>query len=99
MKVTNKIQGVYLLHFSRPYKGARHYIGYSDDIYARFQTHISGRGNPLVKACVDSGIVVTLVRVWQGADHTFERKLKNRKNSQALCPCCNEWHSESSPDH
>jgi hypothetical protein len=34
------------------------------------------------------GINFTVVRTWNG-DRRLERRLKNRKNSPRLCPCCN----------
>lgn len=84
------MEGVYLLHFTKPYKGCSHYIGWSTDIHQRYIKHISGQGNPLVKAAIDNGSLVLLVRVWEGADRNFERKLKNRKSAGKLCPCCNK---------
>lgn len=31
---------IYLLHFSKPYKHARHYIGYTDDLDKRLARHL-----------------------------------------------------------
>lgn len=84
------IGGVYLLYFTIPYKGCRHYIGWSENIHARYCTHIKGQGNPLVKAAIDNGAIVILSRVWPGKDRAFERKLKNRKKASLLCPHCNK---------
>jgi hypothetical protein len=35
---------VYLLHFSAPYRHARHYTGWTDDLPARLTAHAAGRG-------------------------------------------------------
>lgn len=78
---------VYLLHFEKPYKGCRHYLGFANDIDQRMQRHQDGRGNGLVKAVLDAGINVHLVRVWSGC-RNFERKLKRQKNAHRYCPEC-----------
>lgn len=85
-----KIEGVYLLHFTKPYRGCSHYIGWSNDIYRRYQEHVSlnGKSNPLVKAAIENDSVVLLVRVWEGESKKFERWLKNKKGASKLCPCC-----------
>jgi hypothetical protein len=80
---------IYLLHFDRPYKHARHYIGYTDNLEARLQRHRSGQGARLIEVIISVGINFVLARVWQG-DRYFERKLHNRKNSKFLCPICKE---------
>lgn len=79
---------VYLIHFSRPYHHARHYIGFTSDYKVRFALHKQGKAARLTQVVVDSGIKLRLVRVWIGG-RTFERRLKNRKNAKLLCPICN----------
>jgi hypothetical protein len=87
--------GVYLLHFSSPYKHARHYLGYSDNIEQRIADHIAGRGGRLPQVVSEAGIDIICVRMWPGTTRSFERKLKNRKNAPCLCPVCNRrtWRS------
>lgn len=80
--------GVYLLHFTPPYRHAKHYIGYSDNIPARIERHKNGNGNPLVRAAIDAGCNVVLARVWEGEGRTFERHLKNAHNASRFCPIC-----------
>lgn len=80
---------VYLLHFSEPYKGFSHYIGYSEQLPQRLFHHRKGSGAKLLTACKESGITFTLVRVWINRDRSFERMLKNRHNHKLLCPVCN----------
>lgn len=81
---------VYLLHFDPPYRHARHYIGWALSPARRFEEHRSGNGSPLVKAAVQAGCEVRLVRTWDAVDRHFERRLKNQKNSSRFCPLCKE---------
>ncbi|MDL4817376.1 hypothetical protein [Actinomadura opuntiae] len=39
---------VYLLHFTRPYKHAKHYTGWTSDLDARLAEHAAGRGARLL---------------------------------------------------
>lgn len=81
---------VYLIHFSKKLKHARHYIGYCQKggVQARFERHKSLQGSKLLRACVLAGINFRVVRVWDDVDRSFERKLKNRRNHKLLCPVC-----------
>jgi len=83
------MQGVYLLHFDKPYCHARHYIGYADNIALRIDAHRRGYGAKLTRAVVAAGIGIQLARTWEGGDRNFERTLHNRNNTAALCPLCN----------
>jgi len=79
---------VYLLHFDRPYRHARHYLGYTEDLDDRIACHKSGNGSRLVEVISQVGIGFVLARTWEGG-RKLERKLKNQKNSPArLCPIC-----------
>jgi hypothetical protein len=79
---------IYLLHFSRPYRHARHYLGFTDNLEQRLAEHRSGRGSPLVAAAVRAGIDVVVAATWPG-DRSVERRLHRYKNSRArLCPMC-----------
>lgn len=79
---------VYLIHFNTPYKHARHYMGYTDDLAARLASHASGNGARLMEVITNAGIHWQLVRTWQG-DRSVERQLKDRHNAPRLCPICN----------
>ena len=37
---------VYLLHFDRSYRHARHYIGFTQNLEQRLEAHRAGRGSP-----------------------------------------------------
>lgn len=82
---------IYLLCFERPYKHARHYLGFAaaptpDE---RIQEHRDGTGSRLMAVIKAAGIGFTVARVWKDATRTDERALKDRKNTGAkLCPIC-----------
>lgn len=79
---------IYLLHFDRSYKHARHYLGYTENLEQRLAQHRAGRGSPLVVAAIADGISFRVAATWPG-DRSRERKLHNYKNSRArLCPIC-----------
>jgi predicted GIY-YIG superfamily endonuclease len=79
---------IYLLHFSEPYRHAKHYIGFTKDLPARLEAHASGKGARLLEVITDAGLTFKLARTWQGTRKT-ERSLKNRKAAPRLCPLCN----------
>lgn len=89
---------VYLLHFSNPAEcewplaHAHHYIGYCGErgLKKRIERHIAGNGARLVAVATSRGLNVVVARKWPGAGRDFERQLKRRKNSKALCPICIE---------
>ena len=80
---------VYLICFDRKYHHARHYLGFCEDgnLEKRMDAHMMGSGSKLLRAVVEAGIGWKVVQLWEG-DRSFERKLKRRKNSGKLCPCC-----------
>lgn len=78
---------VYLLHFSTPYKHARHYIGSTSDLTTRLERHASGQGARLLEVIHAAGITWRCVRTWNGG-RQLERHLKNRKEAPMLCPEC-----------
>lgn len=82
------MNGVYLLHFSSPYKHAKHYVGWSKAIDKRINHHKHGTGARLPKAVIDAGLDLIIARVWEGQDKIFERRVHNYKKSYKLCPIC-----------
>lgn len=86
---------MYLIHLNPPYKHARHYIGYADDIGRRFYEHeMLSKGSRLLTVAVAAGCSLHLARIWPGKDRKFERSLKGGKdgnrtwNRARLCPIC-----------
>jgi predicted GIY-YIG superfamily endonuclease len=81
---------LYLLHFDPRYRHAGHYLGYTEDLPKRFALHIQGKGSPLVKAAVNNGSRIVLVRVWD-EDGNAEQEIKRVMHSLVrLCPVCNQ---------
>lgn len=63
MRRRKNVKGfIYLLHFSEPYKHARHYTGWA------VAEHIEGgaKCNPLVKAASAAGIRIEVARIYEG---------------------------------
>jgi predicted GIY-YIG superfamily endonuclease len=78
---------VYLLHFERPLKHARHYLGKTTDRAARLADHLAGKGARILQVCRAKGIRWRCVRVWRRADRKLERRLKQLHRAD-LCPMC-----------
>jgi predicted GIY-YIG superfamily endonuclease len=85
---------IYLLHFTEPYKHAKHYVGFTTDLTARLEAHRQGTGARLMEVIVGAGISFQLARTWQGT-RTDERRIKNRKEAPRLCPLCKQGLSET----
>ena len=90
--MNDQIGVVYLIHFDRPYKHARHYLGYTEDLPKRLSLHKCGLGARLMEVVRNAGIDWVVARTWPG-DRTLERRLKNRKESPRLCPICRKEHA------
>lgn len=78
---------VYLLHFERPYRHARHYSGFAQNLSWRIKHHRNGTGARLTQVIKENGIRFAVVKVWPGEGRTYERKVKRRGNAR-LCPVC-----------
>jgi predicted GIY-YIG superfamily endonuclease len=78
---------IYMLHFDQPYKHARHYVGWTDDLFDRLDHHANGTGARLVAVIWHAGIGFTLVRICEGTRRT-ERAIKNAGGAVRYCPAC-----------
>src|SRR5262245_43305093 len=78
---------IYLLHFSEPYKHAKLYVGFTEDLAARLEAHATGQGARLMEVITQAGISFQLARTWTGSRED-ERRIKNRKEAPRLCPVC-----------
>jgi predicted GIY-YIG superfamily endonuclease len=78
---------VYLLHFDQPYKHARHYVGWTEDLLDRLDHHAKGTGARLVTVIRQAGIGFTVVRICEGTRRT-ERAIKNDHCTPRYCPVC-----------
>lgn len=98
-----KVSGVYLLHFTPPFKHAKHYLGWAEDIPTRVYKHEFGMsGVKLIDAAEAAGVQFKLARTWAGKGRDYERHLKGRKLREdgsktphkgsltRLCPICKE---------
>ncbi|MEP0806735.1 MAG: endonuclease [Chloroflexota bacterium] len=79
---------VYLIHLDAPLHHARHYVGYAEHVKQRLAHHRQGTGARILAVCNERGIEYDIVRTWEGAGKTFERKLKNCKHAARYCPKC-----------
>jgi len=79
---------VYLLHFERPYRHARHYMGWTLNLEARLDEHLAGTGARLLEVITAEGIGFMCVRTWPGKTLREEKRLKNCPRKK-LCPVCN----------
>lgn len=77
---------VYLIHFDRPYKHARHYLGWAKSLSLRLQHHENGTGARLLQVVKAEGIGWKLARVWVG-NRALEKRLKGH-GSPRYCPIC-----------
>lgn len=78
---------VYLIHFDRPFKHARHYLGWASNLEARLDHHRRGTGANLLRHVRDAGIGWTVARTWTG-DRNRERQLKVQGGHSRKCPLC-----------
>lgn len=74
---------VYLLHFSTPYKHARHYLGSTRDLPTRLRQHGTRQGARLMQAVEQAGIRWELARTWLGG-REIEKQSKRGKNAPRL---------------
>lgn len=79
---------VYLLHFSEPYRHARHYCGFTTDLEARLKRHATDHGARLLQVIAGAGITYVLARTWTGVTRARERALKNQGGAARRCPIC-----------
>lgn len=84
---------VYLIHFTKKFKHAKHYIGAVNggeiELNKRLFHHRRGTGSKLLRAVSKEGINWYVSRTWEGG-FDLEKQLKSLKNSKSLCPVCNK---------
>lgn len=78
---------VYLLHFDRPYRHAKHYTGWARDLDARLAAHERGQGARLLEVVHQAGISWRLARTWPGS-RARERQIKTQGGASRCCPLC-----------
>ena len=83
---------IYLLHFSRPYRDARHYTGCTESsgsLKARLARHEQGDGARLLEIAHAAGITWQLARTWTGP-RSRERQIKRQGGASRRCPLCRQ---------
>jgi hypothetical protein len=70
--MTGQLGVIYMLCFHQPYKHARHYVVWTEDLLDRLDRHAKGNGARLVEVITQAGIGFTLVRICEGT-RTTER--------------------------
>jgi hypothetical protein len=95
---TGQLGVIYMLHFDQPYKHARHYVGWTEDLLDRLDRHASGHGARLVEVIWHAGIGFTLVRLCEGTRRR-ERAIKHAGGAVRYCPACTPrpWTGHWSP--
>ena len=80
---------IYMMHFDKPFKHTKHYVGYTGDknFEKRLARHKKGGGSRLLRAVGKAGIRYDVVRTWHG-ERDVERRIKNQKNAPRFCPIC-----------
>jgi predicted GIY-YIG superfamily endonuclease len=85
--MTGQLGVIYMLCFTQPYRHARHYVGWTEDLLDRLDRHAAGRGARLVEVITQAGIGFTLVRVCEGTRRR-ERAIKHAGGAVRYCPTC-----------
>lgn len=84
---------IYILHFSQPVGGKRHYVGAtSRNAMVRLHEHREGgeRASDLCRKAVKLGVHIDLGHVWivKDGDWETERRLKRSGHAARYCQIC-----------
>lgn len=84
---------VYILHFDKPYKHAKHYTGIAKNIEKRVKEHRAGRGARLTQVLKENNIGFQYAVVKEYEDFSpakaEEKRLKTKvKHPSRFCPIC-----------
>ena len=88
---------IYLLHFDRPYRHARHCTGWTEgsgSLTERLTRHERGDGARLLAVVHAAGITWQLARTWTGP-RARERQLKRQGGASRRCPMCHQEERQS----
>ena len=91
---------VYLLHFSSPIGGKRHYVGFTQkSVCKRVAEHLGGDPTSalLARAARERKIDLVLGNAWANQTPDFEKKLKREKNLPRHCSACASAKLAASP--
>jgi predicted GIY-YIG superfamily endonuclease len=92
---------IYLIHFSKKFGHAGHYLGLASDFDSRMARHRKGHGSNLIKKIQEAGIEWEVVRKWEiGLDApAAEKELKKMHNNRSLCPICQKQYAFEKAEH
>jgi predicted GIY-YIG superfamily endonuclease len=98
VRTTGQLGVIYMLHFDQPYRHARHYVGWTEDLLDRLEAHATGHGARLIAVIWAAGIGFSAVRICEGTRHT-ERAIKNSGGATRYCPACvtHPWNGHWAP--
>lgn len=81
---------IYLIHFDKPVRSAKHYLGFcrDDRLDARMLEHARGEASHLTRAAVNNGTKLWLARTFEGGNRDLERTMKRHGHFKLMCPLC-----------
>lgn len=81
---------IYMLHFEPKLKHAQHYVGITKRhrLERRLEEHARGSGSAIVRAAVNAGCRLFLVKTFAAEGFEDERAFKRKTNNRATCPIC-----------
>jgi len=90
-----RIWKVYVLHFDRAYKHAKHYTGIAVNVPKRIKKHRAGQGARLTQVLKENNIdfKYSIIKEFPSFSeaHAYEKYLKTKiKKPQRYCPICKE---------
>lgn len=93
---------LYVLHFDKPYKHAKHYTGIAKNVLKRIALHKNGTGARLTQVLKENEISFryNIIKEFPNFSeaHAYEKYLKTKiKKPQNYCPICKEeksWQKE-----
>jgi hypothetical protein len=89
---------MYLIQVDRPYRHARHYRRWTENLDHRLAEHHAGRGSPLIAAALTARIELQIATTSSG-DRCEERRLHRDHSSRAwLCPIGRREHQATRLD-
>lgn len=83
---------VYLLHFDKPYKHAKHYLGFSVKHPEKDRIPLHSKGQSRVKLMTvlfNQGIGFQVAKIWKNKERGDERKMKSGGHARR-CPICKQ---------
>ena len=82
----------YLLHLNEPLGRNHHYLGWTNDLPKRLESHRSGPRERCVftHECQLRGITWVVAATWEDVTIAHEKTLKRQRNHKRFCPVCKE---------